>query len=106
MKTVYPDGNNVVLDENSVERKTCINRESRGLELGIELYTCHNINMNFLVVVTPPTIYQHQSRAQGKCEILKLENYYILLLQAIYGCIELTFLWYKLYTKMLHKKGI
>ena len=28
MKTVYPDEKNVVLDENSVERKPCINRES------------------------------------------------------------------------------
>ena len=26
MKTVYPDEINVVLDENSVERKPCINR--------------------------------------------------------------------------------
>ena len=35
MKTVYPDENNVVLDENSVERKPCINRESKSLELTI-----------------------------------------------------------------------
>ena len=26
MKTVYPDENNFVLDENSAERKPCINR--------------------------------------------------------------------------------
>ena len=35
MKTVYPDENNVVLDENSVERKPCIDRESKSLELTI-----------------------------------------------------------------------
>ena len=35
MKTVYQDENNVVLDENSVERKPCINRESKSLELTI-----------------------------------------------------------------------
>ena len=29
MKTVYPDENNVVLNENSVEGKPCINRESK-----------------------------------------------------------------------------
>ena len=57
MKTVYPDENNVVLDENSVERKPCIHRESKSDELTIKLYSCHNINMKFLVVVTPPSIY-------------------------------------------------
>ena len=35
MKTVYLDENNVVLDENSVERKPCINRESKSFELTI-----------------------------------------------------------------------
>ena len=35
MKTVYPDENNVVLDENSVERKPFINRESNILVLTI-----------------------------------------------------------------------
>ena len=35
MKTVYQDENNVVLDEKSVERKPCINRESKSLELTI-----------------------------------------------------------------------
>ena len=58
MKTVYPDKNNVVIDKNSVERKPCINRESKSLELTIQLYSCHNINMKFLVVVTPPSIYK------------------------------------------------
>ena len=57
MKTVYPDENNVVLDENIVERKPCINRESKSLELTIKLYSCHDINMELLVVVTPPSIY-------------------------------------------------
>ena len=27
------------------------------LDLTIKLYSCHNINMKFLVVVTPPSIY-------------------------------------------------
>ena len=58
MKTVYPDENNVVLNENSVERKPCINRESKSNELTIKLYSCHDIDMKFLVVVTPPSIYQ------------------------------------------------
>ena len=57
MKTFYPDENNVVLDENIVERKPCINRESKSFELTIYLYGCHNINMKLLVVVTPPSIY-------------------------------------------------
>ena len=35
----------------------CINRESKSLELTIKLYSCHDIKMNFLVVVTPPSIY-------------------------------------------------
>ena len=50
--------NNVVLDENSVEWKSYINRESMILELTIKLYSCHDINMKFLVFVTPPSIYQ------------------------------------------------
>ena len=57
MKTVYHDENNVVLDENSVEWKKCINIESKSLELIIKLYSCHDINIKFLVVVTPPSIY-------------------------------------------------
>ena len=58
MKTVYPDENNVVLNENSVERETYINRESESLDITIYLYSCHHINMKFLVVVTPPsTVY-------------------------------------------------
>ena len=59
MKTVYQDENNVVFDENSVEWKPFINRESKSLELTIKLYSCHDINMEFLVVVTPPSIYHH-----------------------------------------------
>ena len=61
MKTVYQDEHNVVLDENSVEQKPCINREIKNLELTIKLYNCHDINMKFLVVVTPPSIYQNLS---------------------------------------------
>ena len=58
MKTVYPDENNVVLNENSAESKPYINRESKSDELTIKLYSCHNINMKFLLFVTPPSIYQ------------------------------------------------
>ena len=39
MKTVYPDENNVVLNENSVDLKPCINRESKILEITIKLYS-------------------------------------------------------------------
>ena len=59
---VYPDEKNVVLNENSVERKPCINRESKSDELTIKLYSCHNINMKLLVVVTPTSIYQFTGR--------------------------------------------
>ena len=41
-----------------IEIKPYINRESKIDELTIKLYSCHNINMKFLVVVTPPYIYQ------------------------------------------------
>ena len=58
MKTVYQYENNAVLDENSVERKPYINRESKSLEITIYLYSFHDINMTFLVVVTPQSIYQ------------------------------------------------
>ena len=53
------DENNIVLNENSVEGKPCINRESKSDELTIYLYSCNSINMKFLVVVTPPYIYQN-----------------------------------------------
>ena len=57
MKTVYPDENNVVLDKNSVERKPCINRESKSNDLTIQLYSFHYISMKFLVVLKPSSIY-------------------------------------------------
>ena len=56
-ENVYQDEYNIVLYEKSVEGKPCINRESKNLELTIKLYSCHDINMKFLVVVTPPSIY-------------------------------------------------
>ena len=59
--------NNVVLNENSVDRKPCINREIKSDELTISLYSCHNINMKFLVVVTPPSIYQEGNLKTRKC---------------------------------------
>ena len=39
-------------------KKTIIYRESKSDELKIKLYSCHDINMKFLVVVTSPSIYQ------------------------------------------------
>ena len=66
METVYPDEKNDVLNENSVERKPCINREIKSLELIIQLYGCHDIKMKFLVVVTPPSIYQSGKEPQVK----------------------------------------
>ena len=62
---------NVVLIENSVEGKPCINNESKSYDLTIELYSCQDINMKFLVVVTPPSIYQVPSTAP---QILTSEN--------------------------------
>ena len=51
--------NIVVLNEYSVEGKPCINRAIKSDELTIYLYSCNSINMKFLVVVTPPYIYQN-----------------------------------------------
>ena len=53
---------NVFLNENSVEVKPFINRESNGNELTIYLYSCHYINMKLLAGVTPPSIYQVMKR--------------------------------------------
>ena len=66
MKNAYQDENNVVLEENSVEIKPCINRESKSLELTIKLYSSHDINMKFLLVVTPMSIYHIHSCIQYK----------------------------------------
>ena len=57
MITVYQDENNVVLNENSVEGKPCINIESKSDELTIQLYSCYEINMKLLAVITPRSIY-------------------------------------------------
>ena len=45
------------MNENSVEGNPCINRESKSDKLTIQLYSCHDINMKFLAVVTPPSIH-------------------------------------------------
>ena len=75
MKTVYQDEKNVVLYENSVEIKPCINRESKSDELTIYLYICQDINMRFLVFVTPPSIYHitygNHNLATKTYEVLK-----------------------------------
>ena len=49
--------NNVDLNEKSVEGKQCIDRDSKSNEFTIQLYSCPDINMKFLVAVTPPYIY-------------------------------------------------
>ena len=49
--------NNAVLNVNSVDRKQCINRESKIDELTIRLYSCCDISMKLLAVVTSPSIY-------------------------------------------------
>ena len=49
--------NNVVLNENSVEGKPCINREINSLELTIFCYTDFMVNMKLLEVLTPLSIY-------------------------------------------------
>ena len=51
--------NDVVLNENSVEGKPCINRESKSDGLTIQLYSCYDINMKLLEVVTTPSIYHN-----------------------------------------------
>ena len=64
--------NNVVLNENSVDIKPCINRESKSDELKFYLYSCHDINMKFLVVVTPPSIYHFNSSIIFSVKILAI----------------------------------
>ena len=49
---------NVVLNENSVEVKPCINREIKSDEITIQLYSCYDINMDLPAVVTPSSIYR------------------------------------------------
>ena len=51
------DENNVVLNENSVQRKPCIDRESKSNELTIKLYSSYDNNIKLLLVVTTPSIY-------------------------------------------------
>ena len=65
--------NNVVLNENSVEGKPCIDGESKSDEITIYLYSCHDINMKILSVVTPPSIYQYSGTGliPGRVSIMK-----------------------------------
>ena len=57
MKLSINNENNGVLNENSVKGKPCINRESKSESLKIQLYSCYDINMKLLEVVTSPSIY-------------------------------------------------
>ena len=70
MKTVYPDENNVVLNEKIDERKLCINRESKSDEITIELYSCHDNKMKFLVFVPPLSIYHQSSLYENPLQLL------------------------------------
>ena len=65
---------NVVLNEKSVERKPCINRESKSDELTITLYSCHDINVKFLLVVTPPSIYQFPCERAKQLHLGRISN--------------------------------
>ena len=69
-------GKNVVLNKNSVEGKPCINKESKSDELKIQLCSCPDINMEFLVVVTEPSIYQITSMLDRKLECTKESRTY------------------------------
>ena len=55
---LFQNENNVVLNENSVEGKPFINRESKNDKLTIQLYSCYDINMKLLTVVASPSMYQ------------------------------------------------
>ena len=55
---LFQNENNVVLNENCVEGKPCINRERKSIELKIKLHSYYDINMKLLPVVTPLSIYQ------------------------------------------------
>ena len=53
---LFQNENNVVLNENSVEGKSCIIEKVRALRSQFS-YTVIMMNMNLLEVVTPPSIY-------------------------------------------------
>ena len=44
LKCLFQNENNVVLNENCVERKPYINRKSKSLEITIQLYSCYDEN--------------------------------------------------------------
>ena len=54
---LFQNEKNVVLNENSIEGKPCIHKESKILELTIQVYSCYDMNIKLLAVVTPPYIY-------------------------------------------------
>ena len=68
--------------------KPCINRENKSNELTIQLYSCHDINMKLLAVVTPPSIYHGcstrkmfwEGKSTGK------ENLFLAVDMKNYGC--------------------
>ena len=57
MKGLFQNENNVVLNENSVEGKTCIIEKVRALSSQFS-YTVVTMNIKLLEVVTPLSIYQ------------------------------------------------
>ena len=73
MKIVYPEYKKYVLNENSIKGKPIINRESKSDELTILLYSCYDINMNLLAVVTPLSIY-HYSLQRGQATNMRVKH--------------------------------
>ena len=90
IKNVYPYENNFVLDEKSVEIKPFINIESQSNDLTIYLYSCDDINMKFLVVVTPPSIYHIYARVTegiyGLSQAVRIAHGFLVKHLDPYGC--------------------
>ena len=57
---LFQNKNNVVLNENNVEGKPCINRKLRA-SISQFSYIVVMMNMKLLAIVTPPYIYQYIS---------------------------------------------
>ena len=66
------------MNENSVEGKPYINRESNSNDPTILLYSCQNINMKTLAFVTPPYIYHGCSTWKTFCEEKFTDKFFFL----------------------------
>ena len=80
--------NNVVLNGNSVEGKPYVNREIKSDKLTIYLYSCCDINMKLLAVVTPPSIYHGCSTRKTFWEekVAGKENLFLAVNIKCFGC--------------------